>query len=334
MSDINEIRGRLHKNTQKRIKMASEVVIEKLPLASLGLTRDLGGGLARGRTYTVWGSKSAAKTSLLVQTAGMLQKQGNTIAFVDAEGTYEQEWGERLGLDASSTLYSDAKSIDAMTADVCDLAYAGADFIIVDSVGGLLPSSYYEKNDELKEGLEGTKQIGTLSKELSNALLKINSVNDHSVVVFISQARNKITTYGAMAQAQGGNALMFQSSSVIRLFASASEKEQIKGEKIIGDKILEVPIGRSVRYTIEYSKTSPPGLTGEFDFYYEGDDVGIDQTGEIVDLAIKSGYIEKGGAWFSYGEQKFQGRHAVVKWLREDEPIREVLIRKLTNVKA
>jgi len=332
MTDINEIRGRLNKNTQKRIKMASEIVIEKLPLASLGLTNDLGGGLARGRIYTVWGSKSSAKTSMLVQSAGELQKLGHTIAFVDAEGTYEQDWGERLGLDASNTLYSDAKSIDAMTADVCDLAYAGADFIIVDSVGGLLPSSYYEKNDELKEGLEGTKQIGTLSKEISNALLKINSVNDRSVVVFISQARNKITTYGAMAQAQGGNALMFQSSSVIRLFASASEKEQIKGEKVLGDKILEVPIGRSVRYTIEYSKTSSPGLTGEFDFYYEGEEVGIDQVGEVVDLAIKSGYINKGGAWFSYGDNKFQGRPAVVKWLKSDPAAREEIIQRLRNV--
>jgi len=332
MTDINEIRGKLHKTTQKRIKLASEIIIEKLPLASLGLTNDLGGGFARGRIYTVWGSKSASKTSLLVQSAGLLQKEGHTVAFVDAEGTYEQEWGERLGLDNANTLYSDAKSIDAMTSDVCDLANAGADFIVIDSIGGLLPSSYYEKNDELKEGLEGTRQIGTLSKELSNSLMKINSVNDRSVIVFISQARNKITTYGAMSQAQGGNALMYFSSSVIRLFSSASDKEQIKGEKVFGDKILEVPIGRPVSYTIEYSKTSPPGLTGKYDFYYEGEGVGIDLIGEVVDLAVKSGIIHQGGAWFTYGDQKIQGRPNVVKWLKQDSESCEQMIREINNV--
>lgn len=329
---IEDIMAKLSKKTRARMRPASEIVVEKLPLASLGLTRDLGGGFARGRINTVWGSKSAAKTSLLLQTAGQLQKQGFSIAFIDAEDTYDPEWSERLGVDNSQMIVSDAKSIDAMTTAVVELCEAEVDFIIVDSVSGLIPSSYYEKDadGEMKEGLGGSKQIGTLSKELSNALMKINAVNDRSVVNFISQTRNKITTYGAMGQAQGGNALMYFSSVVVKVNSSASEKEQIKGQKTFGDNILEVPIGRKVEYTIQYSKTSPPGLAGSYDFYYEGENIGIDQLGETVDLAIKNGIIGKSGnAWFIYDDKKINGRPAVIEWLREDGLAREEIEAKI-----
>lgn len=330
---IEDIMAKLSKKTRARMRPASEIVVEKLPLASLGLTRDLGGGFARGRINTVWGSKSAAKTSLLLQTAGQLQKRGFSAAFIDAEDTYDPEWGQRLGVDNTQMIVSDAKSIDAMTAAVCELCEAEVDFIIVDSVSGLIPSSYYEKDSdgEMKEGLGGSKQIGTLSKELSNSLMKINAVNDRSVVVFISQTRNKITTWGAMGQAQGGNALMYFSSVVIKVNSSASEKEQIKGEKVFGDKILEVPVGRPIEYTVQYSKTSPPGLTGEYNFFYEGDDIGIDEAGEIIELAIKNGILVKSGAWFSYGDEKFQGKAAAAKWIRENEAMREELWSKLVQ---
>jgi recombination protein RecA len=328
---IEDVMAKLSKKTRARMQAASEITIEKLPLASIGLTRDLGGGLARGRVTTIWGSKSAAKTSLLLQTAGELQKQGLTAAFIDAEATYDPTWAERLGVDNSQMLVSDAKSIDAMTSAVVELCEAEVDFIIVDSVSALIPSSYYEKDaeGEMKEGLGGSKQIGTLSKELSNALMKINAVNTRSVVLFISQARNKITTWGAMGQAQGGNALMYFSSVVVKVSSSSSEKEQIKGEKTFGDRILEVPVGRKVNYEIQYSKTSPPGLTGEYDFYYEGENIGIDVPTELVELGIKNGVIAKSGSWLSYGELKAQGSRGFAKLLREDGNLREELEAKL-----
>lgn len=330
---IEDVMAKLSKKTRARMQAASEITIEKLPLASVGLTKDLGGGFARGRVATVWGSKSAAKTSLLLQTAGALQKQGMTAAFVDAEHTYDPAWAINLGVDNSQMIVSESSSIDAMTTDVIELCQAGVDFIIVDSVSGLIPSSYYEKDagGELKEGLEGAKQIGTLSKELSNSLMKINSINDRSVVVFISQTRNKITTWGAMGQAQGGNALMYFSSVVVKVNSSATEKEQIKGEKVFGDKILEVPIGREVQYTIQYSKTSPPGLAGAYNFYYEGEHIGIDESGELVELAIKNGIIQKSGAWLTFGEEQFQGKLKMASWLRENGTAREELWSKLVE---
>jgi recombination protein RecA len=328
---IEDVMAKLSKKTRARMQAASKITIEKLPLASIGLTRDLGGGLARGRVSTIWGSKSAAKTSLLLQTAGELQKQGLTAAFIDAEATYDPAWAKKLGVDNEQMLVSDAKSIDAMTTAVVELCEAEVDFIIIDSVSALIPSSYYEKDSEgeMKEGLGGSKQIGTLSKELSNALMKINAVNTRSVVVFISQARNKITTYGAMGQAQGGNALMYFSSVVIKVGSSSSEKEQIKGEKSFGDKILEVPIGRKVNYDIQYSKTSPPSLAGGYDFYYEGEHIGIDEPTELVELGVKNGIIGKSGNWLNFGDLKANGPRGFAKLVREDGNLREELEAKL-----
>lgn len=330
-----EIFGGLNKKTRDRMRMASEITIEKLPLASLGLTADLKGGLARGRVATIWGTKSASKSSLLLQTAGDLQKQGYSTAWVDAEHSYDPKWSDALRIDNSQMIVSESNSIEAVTSDIIGLIGAGIDFIVVDSISALIPSAYYEKDDqeEMKEGLGGTKQIGTLSKELGHLLQKINGLKENkSVVVFISQARNKITAVGAIPQAQGGNSIMYFSSVVIKLNSSASDKNQIKGEKVFGDKILEVPVGRPVEYTIQYSKTSPPGLTGSFDFYYEGDLIGVDQIGEIADLAVKNGYLRKSASWFYYGERTMQGRPAVVRWLKEDQESREELIRKINRV--
>lgn len=331
----DDVMSKLSKKTRQRMKLASEVTIEKLPLASVGLTNSLGGGLPRGRIVTLWGSKSASKTSLLLQTAGMLQRDGSVAGFIDAEGTYDPTWSEKLGVDNSRMLVSSSKSIEAMTTDVCELAAEGVDFIIVDSVSALLPSAYYEKDTDgdLKEGLGGTKQIGTLSKELSNSLMKINSVNERSVVVFISQARNTINTWGAVAKPQGGHALSYFSSVVVKLFSSAADREQIKGETTFGNNVLEIPVGRPVQYTIEYSKTSPPGLAGKYDFYYDGDEIGIDVVGEAFDLAVSAGVIEKGGAgWYTFEGTKLQGRPSMVSFLKEDPEAYNLVLEKLKNV--
>lgn len=331
---IEEIMAKLSKNTRKRIQLASEIKNEKLPLASVSLTAALDGGLTRGRVSTIWGNKSASKTSLLLQTAGELQKQGYSTAFIDAERSYDPVWAATLGVDNSEMIVSEASSVDEMTQVVIELCEAEVDFIIIDSVSGLIPSSYYTKDEKtndihLHEGLEGSKQIGTLSKELGNSLQRINTMNKRSIVVFISQTRNKITSWGAMGQAQGGNALMFFSSVVVRLQSSATDKEQIKSKKQFGDKILAIPIGRSVDYTVQYSKSSPPGLTGSYDFYYAGELIGIDQIGEIADTAVKNGIVEQAGSWFNYGELKMQGRSSLINWLKEDEAIREEILRKM-----
>ncbi len=330
---FEEVYSKLSKKTKDRLKLASEVNKEILPTASIKLNRDLGGGFGKGRQTVVWGNKSAGKTSMLLQTIAEAQKRGEVCAWVDAEGSYDTEWATSLGVDNEKLILSDSKSIDAVTADVVDFMEAEIDLVVVDSISALIPSTYFEKDgsDEMKQGLDGTKQIGTVSKELAVAVNKFNYANRKTALVLISQLRNKITTYGGVADMVGGEAMKFFSSTIVKLWSSASEKEQITGEITRGDRIIKKPVGRPVNYTITFNKMGPPNQTGSYDFYYDGDLIGIDQVGEIVDLAEESGVIHKGGAWYSYGDEKFQGRARMVEYLKENVSIREQIEQKVLN---
>lgn len=328
---FDEVYAKLNKKTKDRLKLASEVTKEILPTASVKLNRDLGGGFGKGRQTVVWGNKSAGKTSMLLQTIADAQKRGEVCAWIDAEGTYDTEWATRLGVDNDKLFLTESKSIDAVVTDVIQFMEAEVDLVIVDSISALLPSTYFEKDDEMKEGMDGTKQIGTVSKELAVAVNKFNYANKCTALVLISQLRNKIGSYGAMADMVGGEAMKFFSSTIVKLWSSASEKEQIQGETTRGDKIIKKSIGRPVNYTITYNKLGPPNLTGSYDFYYAGDNVGIDKVGEIVDLAEEAGVVRKSGAWYYYGDENFQGRAKIVQYLKENVSIMEAIEQQVLN---
>lgn len=329
---IEDILAKLDKKTRQRVEAASNLEIEKLELASIGLNAALLGGVGKGRQTLVWGNKSAGKSSMCLQSIGLAQKAGLNCAWIDSENSFDPKWAAKLGVDTEQLIVSPAKDIDSWTAVVCDLMSAGVDAIVADSISSLIPSTYFEKNDELKEGLEGTKQIGTMSKELGIAVNKFNYVNKRTALVLISQARNKFNTYGAQLQPMGGEAMKYYSSTVIKLWSSASEREQIMADVTRGDKIISKPVGRPVNFTIEFNKIGPPNQTGIYDFYYDGDFVGVDQIGEIADLAEKSGIINKGGAWYNYGDQKFQGRQRLINWLRDNPIIVEEITQKVLSI--
>lgn len=322
---FDEVYAKLSKRTRDRLKLGSEITTQYVPTASIKLNRDLGGGFGRGRQTVIWGNKSAGKTSMLLQTVGQAQKRGEVCAWIDAENCFDNEWAMSLGVDTDKLFVNKSRSINDVVAIVTDFLESDIDLIILDSISSLLPSTYFEKEDEMKEGLEGTKQIGTVSKELAVAVNKFNYANSRTALVLISQLRNKIGSYGAMADMAGGEAMKFFSSTVIKLWSSASEKEQIMGEVMRGDRIIKKPTGRPVHYTVQYNKLGPPNQTGSYDFYYAGDLKGIDQVGEIVDLAEETGVIQKGGAWYSYEDQKFQGRARMVEYLKENVAIREII---------
>lgn len=315
---IEDILAKLDKKTRQRVEAASNLEIEKLELASIGLNAALLGGVGMGRQTLVWGNKSAGKSSMCLQSVGLAQKAGLSCAWIDSESSFDPIWAASLGVDTNELLVSPVKDIDSWTAVTCDLMKAGVDVVVADSISSLIPSTYFEKNDELKEGLEGTKQIGTMSKELGIAVNKFNYVNKKTALILISQARNKFNTYGAQLQPMGGEAMKYYSSTVIKLWSSASEREQIMTDITRGDKIISTAVGRPVTFTIEFNKIGPPNKSGQYDFYYGGDHVGVDQIGEIADIAEKAGIINKGGAWYSYGDEKFQGRQKLVNWLREN----------------
>lgn len=328
---IEDILAKLDKKTRERVISAQEVNMDRLPMASIGLTQALNGGVGYGRQTVIYGNKSAGKTSMLLQTVAQAQREGRTAAWIDAEQSFDPEWAKSLGVDTSQLIVSPVKTIPEFTAVGCDLMSAGIDVMVTDSISALLPSTYFEKEAELKEGLEGTKQIGTASKELGIAVNKFNYVNTKTANILVSQVRNQFNTYGASQKPMGGFAVMFFSSTVIKLWSSAAEREQIMGEVYYGEKLKQQALGRPVTWTIEYNKIGPPNIIGNYDFYYKGPFIGVDNIGEIADSAEQMGLVKKGGAWYSFNEEKFQGRAKFIAYLKDNQDIVESLKSQVLN---
>ena len=327
---FDEVYAKLNKRTRDRLTLGSEIATEYVPTASIKLNKDLGGGFGRGRQTVIWGNKSAGKTSMLLQTIAGAQKRGEVCAWIDAENCFDKTWAQSLGVDTDKLFVNKSRSINDVIAVCTDFLDADMDIVVLDSISALLPSTYFEK-EEMKEGLEGTRQIGTVSKELAVAVNKFNYANSKTALILISQARNKINTYGASLDFAGGEAMKYFSSTVVKLWSSASEKEQILGEVSRGDKLIKTPTGRPVHYTVQYNKLGPPNQTGSYDFYYKGESIGIDQIGEIVDLAEEAGIIHKGGSWYTYGDVKVQGRIKMIEYLKENISVVEEIEQKVFN---
>jgi recombination protein RecA len=193
--------------------------------------------------------------------------------------------------------------------------------VVVDSISSLLSSAYFEKDSEELKELSHTKQIGTEARDLANSVKMMNWVNKKTALVLIAQLRNKITTYGAMHQPTGGHAVMFFSTTSIKLFSSARPDDQIKQKIQSGNKLYDTPIGRPVNWTVEFNKIGPPGETGSYDFYYKGDRLGVDNVGEILDVGERLGLVKKSGAWITVGEETIQGRIKTIKYLLENPEV-------------
>jgi RecA/RadA recombinase len=197
----------------------------------------------------------------------------------------------------------------------------------------LLPAIYFEKGtDELKE-LENTKQIGAESRDFSNAWKMLNYANNKvkpTMLLLISQSRNNISAMYTSQQPSGGQSTKFYSSTVIKLFSSESDNQAIKGKIKVGDKLIEEKIGRKIRWEIQFSKTSPAFASGEYDFYFRGDRLGIDSIGDLVDTAELAGIVERTGAWYVLPDgSKVQGRDGFVNRVREDLELQEAIKEKL-----
>jgi recombination protein RecA len=198
-----------------------------------------------------------------------------------------------------------------------------------------LPAIYFEKGtDELKE-LENTKQIGAESRDFSNALKMLNYVNNKikpTLFILISQSRNNISAMYTSQQPTGGQAAKFYSSTIIKLFSSESDNQAIKGKIAIGDKLIEEKVGRKIRWDLQFSKTSPAFQSGEYDFYFRGDKVGVDAIGDLVDTAELMGIVERTGAWYILPDgSKVQGRDGFVNRVKEDEELQNSIKEKIAS---
>jgi recombination protein RecA len=335
MTTIDEALALLDPKLRKKVSAGVGIKTEFQKTPSPGLNRALGGGLPYGRQVLLWGSKSSAKSSLCLQTIGIAQKEGKLCAWIDAEMSYDEEWAKRLGVDTEQLIYSEARSINDMVDVAVGLLHAGVDIIVIDSISSLLPAVYFEKDsDELKQ-LENTKQIGAESKDLKHAWLMINYANNRekpALIIAISQSRNNISAMYTQSVPTGGQTTQFMSSTIIKLFSSTSDSQAIKAKIKVGDKLIEQKVGRRVRWEVQNSKTSAPGDSSEYDFYFRGDRIGIDAIGDLVDTAEMLGIVERTGAWYILPDgSKVQGRDAFVAKVREDEILRASIEEKLNG---
>lgn len=334
---VDDVLAQLSPKLRKTILVGDSIPpTEYAATPSFGLNRALGGGLPYGRQILVWGSKSSAKSSACLQMIAIAQKEGKICAWIDAEMSYDKTWAEKLGVDTSKLIVTQTRTINEMVDVGTNLMNAGVDMIVIDSITSLLPAIYFEKDsDELKQ-LENTKQIGAESRDFSNAWKMLNYANNKvkpTLLVLISQSRNNINAMYTSQQPTGGQATKFYSSTVIKLFSSESDNQAIKGKIHIGDKLIEEKIGRKIRWELQFSKTSPGFQSGEYDFYFRGDTVGIDSIGDLVDTAESIGLINRTGAWYQLDDgTKVQGREGFINRVREDLDLQEDLKSKVLNV--
>jgi recombination protein RecA len=318
---LDDVLAKLDPKTRARVKSAQEVEIEKQPTPSIGLNLALRGGLAYGRQILVWGNKSAGKSSFCLQMIAEAQKAGKSCAWIDAEHSYSKSWAENLGVDSSKLIYSQAKTVNDMVDVATQLMEANVDIIVVDSISALLPAIYFEKDSSELKKLEDTKQIGAEAKDMTHAVKMLNYANKNTLLVLISQQRNQFGSMHASHIPTGGMAVKFFSSTVIKLWSSEAEANAIKAGVKVGDKIIEQRVGRPVNWIIDYNKVGPPNLSGQYDFYYQGEVLGVDQIGETLDVAEMCGIVEKGGAWYTVNGERLQGRAKAVQYLKDNPKV-------------
>jgi recombination protein RecA len=287
--------------------------IEVIPSGSLGLDIALGvGGLPRGRIIEVYGPESSGKTTLALHAIAEAQKRGGTCAFIDAEHALDPTYARKLGVDVDNLLISQPDAGE-QALEICDtLVRSGAiDVLVIDSVAALVPRA------EL-EGEMGDSHVGLHARLMSQALRKLTgSVSkSHTMLIFLNQIRLKIgVMFGNPETTTGGNALKFYASVRMEIRRTGSIKDR------------ENVIGNSTRVKVAKNKLAPPFREVEFDIMF-GE--GISKVGELVDLGVKAGIVEKSGSWFSFDSQRIgQGRENAKQFLRDHKEVAEAIEKRI-----
>jgi len=300
---LSQIERQFGKGSVMRLgKNDKAMDIEAISSGSLGLDIALGiGGLPRGRIVEIYGPESSGKTTLALHTIAEAQKKGGICAFVDAEHALDVVYARKLGVSTDDLLISQPDAGEQALEIADTLVRSGAiDVLVVDSVAALVPRS------EL-EGEMGDTQPGSQARLMSQALRKLTASisKSRTMVIFINQIRMKIgVMYGSPETTSGGNALKFYASVRldIRRIGAIKERDEV--------------IGNQTRVKVVKNKLAPPFKQVEFDIMY-GE--GVSKTGELIDLGVKAGVVEKSGAWFSYDSVRIgQGRENAKTFLREN----------------
>jgi len=279
--------------------------IEAVSTGSIGLDVALGiGGLPRGRVVEIYGPEASGKTTLTLQVVAEAQKTGGTAAFVDAEHALDPAYAEKLGVNIDELLISQPDTGEQALEITDMLVRSGAvDIIVIDSVAALTPKAEIE-------GEMGDSHMGLQARLMSQALRKLagNIKRSNAMVIFINQIRMKIgVMFGSPETTTGGNALKFYASVRLDIRRIGALK---KGDEVIGNQ---------TRVKVVKNKVAPPFKMAEFEILY-GE--GISREGEIIELAVDQGIIDKAGSWYSYGSDRIgQGKENVREYLKANPEI-------------
>jgi recombination protein RecA len=292
--------------------------IEAISTGSIGLDVALGlGGLPKGRVAEVYGPESSGKTTLTLECIAQCQKNGGTAAFVDAEHALDPTYAEKLGVNIDELLVSQPDTGEQALEITDMLVRSGAvDILVIDSVAALTPKAEIE-------GDMGDVHVGLQARLMSQALRKLtaNIKRSNTLVVFINQIRMKIgVMFGSPETTTGGNALKFYSSVRLDIRRIGAIK---KGDEIIGNH---------TRVKVVKNKVAPPFKQAEFDILY---DEGISKEGELIDIGVEEGFVQKAGAWYSYGDDRIgQGKDNARLYLKEHPEAANEIEENIRKVKG
>ncbi len=302
---LGQIERQFGKGSVMKLGEAAREAIPAISTGSLGLDIALGvGGLPKGRIVEIYGPESSGKTTLTLQAIAECQKQGGSCAFVDAEHALDPSYAEKLGVDLDQLIVSQPDTGEQALEIADMLVRSGAiDLIVVDSVAALTPKAEIE-------GEIGDSHMGLAARMMSQAMRKMtgNIKNANCLVIFINQIRMKIgVMFGNPETTTGGNALKFYASVRLDIRRIGAVKE--------GDEV----VGNETRVKVVKNKVAPPFKQAEFQILYNK---GINRAGEVIDLGVKLGLVDKSGAWYGYnGDRIGQGKSNSCRYLTENPEI-------------
>ena len=311
---LDQIEKQFGKGSIMKLGDAHKTHVECISTGSLSLDIALGGGIPKGRVIEIYGPESSGKTTLSLHAIAEVQRAGGTAAFIDAEHALDPSYAKRIGVDVENLLLSQPDNGEQALEITETLVRSNAvDLIVVDSVAALVPRAEIE-------GEMGDSHMGLQARLMSQALRKLTGVISRSkaTVIFINQIRMKIgVMFGNPETTPGGNALKFYSSVRMDIRRIAQIKQ---GEEIIGNR---------TRVKVVKNKVAPPFRQAEFDIMYNQ---GISKSGDILDLAVDDGVVDKAGAWFNYKDQKIaQGREAAKKFLEDNPQVMNEIAKQVTE---
>lgn len=314
---LESIEKQFGKGSIMKLGERTDTQVETFPTGALSLDIALGGGIPKGRVIEIYGPESSGKTTLTLHAIAQIQKQGGTAAFIDAEHALDPAYAKRIGVDIDNLLLSQPDNGEQALEIAETLVRSNAvDLVVVDSVAALVPRAEIE-------GDMGDSLPGLQARLMSQALRKLTGVikKSNTTVIFINQIRMKIgVMFGNPETTTGGNALKFYASVRMDIRRIAQIKQ---GEDIVGNR---------TRVKVVKNKIAPPFRQAEFDIMYNQ---GISVSGDVLDLAVDKGVVEKAGAWYAYNDVKIgQGREATKKYLDDNPKVLEELDKKVREAAA